>query len=84
MNEEVHISTNGRLTMRQGMAKLVSMKKVFVFWDNSNIFISAKTVAAEREGGDAAYQVKIQFDQMLQLALAGRTLMHPCDTFVTP
>jgi len=76
LNEEVHISTNGRLTMRQGMAKLVSMKKVFVFWDNSNIFISAKTVAAEREGGDAAYQVKIQFDQMLQLALAGRTLEY--------
>jgi hypothetical protein len=31
------------------------MKKIFVFWDNSNIFISAKAVAAEREGGDAAY-----------------------------
>lgn len=39
---------------------VISMKKIFVFWDNSNIFISAKTVAAEREGGDAAYQVRIQ------------------------
>ena len=45
-----------------------------VFWDNSNIFISAKTVAAEREGGDAAYQIRIQFDNLLQLAVAGREL----------
>jgi NYN domain len=52
------------------------MKKAFVFWDNSNIFISAKTVAAEREGGDAAYQVRIQFDHLLQLALAGRDLEY--------
>ncbi|MBU6402561.1 MAG: NYN domain-containing protein [Verrucomicrobia bacterium] len=52
------------------------MKKVFVFWDNSNIFISAKTVAAEREGGDAAYQVRIQFDHLLHLAQAGRELEY--------
>lgn len=50
------------------------MKPIFVFWDNSNIFISAKTVAAEREGGDSAYHVRIQFDQLLQLALANRPL----------
>jgi hypothetical protein len=50
------------------------MKPVFVFWDNSNIFISAKTVAAEKEGGDAAYKVRIQFDHLLQLAVAGRRL----------
>ena len=52
------------------------MKKIFVFWDNSNIYISAKTVAAEREGGDAAYQVRIQFDNLLQLALAGRKMEY--------
>ncbi len=50
------------------------MKPVFVFWDNSNIFISAKSVAAEREGGDAAYHIRIQFDNLLQLAIAGRKL----------
>ncbi len=50
------------------------MKPVFVFWDNSNIFISAKTVATEREGLDAGYQVRIQFDNLLQLAITGRTL----------
>lgn len=48
------------------------MKPVFVFWDNSNIFISAKTVATEREGIDAGYQVRIQFDNLLQLAVANR------------
>ena len=50
------------------------MKPVFVFWDNSNIFISAQSVAAEREGGDASYQIRIQFDNSLQLAIAGRKL----------
>ena len=50
------------------------MKPVFVFWDNSNIFISAKTVATEREGVDASYQIRIQFDNMLKLALANRPL----------
>jgi hypothetical protein len=52
------------------------MKKVFVFWDNSNIFISAKTVAAEREGGDASYQIRIQFDNLLELAVASRPLEY--------
>ncbi|MDD2710120.1 MAG: NYN domain-containing protein [Verrucomicrobiae bacterium] len=51
-------------------------KNVFVFWDNSNIFISAKTVAAEREGGDAAYQVRIQFDHLLRLAVADRPMVY--------
>ena len=27
------------------------MEKVFIYWDNSNIFINAQEVAAEREGG---------------------------------
>lgn len=53
-----------------------AMKKVFVFWDNSNIFISAKTVAAEREGGDAPYHIRIQFDHLLKLAVAGRELEY--------
>ena len=29
------------------------MDKVFIYWDNSNIHISAQEVAAEREGGAA-------------------------------
>ena len=50
------------------------MKPVFVFWDNSNIFISAKTIATDREGIDAGYQVRIQFDNLLKLAVADRPL----------
>ena len=50
------------------------MKKTFVFWDNSNIFISARAIAAQREGGDAAYTVRIQFKNLLDLAAAGRPL----------
>lgn len=50
------------------------MKKVFIFWDNSNIFISGRTVAAEREGEDAYYQFRLQFDKILQLASAGRDI----------
>jgi hypothetical protein len=47
-------------------------KKVFIFWDNSNIFISAKTVAAEKDGAGAYYQVRISFENMMKLAAAGR------------
>ena len=50
------------------------MKDAFIFWDNSNIFISARTVATEREGVDAGYQVRIQFDNLLKLAAAGRKI----------
>ncbi|MBI4567229.1 MAG: NYN domain-containing protein [Planctomycetes bacterium] len=48
------------------------MDKVFVFWDNSNIFINAKLVASERDGADARYTVRIQFDNLLRLAAADR------------
>lgn len=48
------------------------MRKAFVFWDNSNIFISAKNVAAEKEGNDAYYNVRLQFDQLIRLAHCDR------------
>ena len=50
------------------------MKKVFIFWDNSNIFISAQTVAVKREGADAAYKIRIDFEKVLQLASADRDI----------
>jgi hypothetical protein len=50
------------------------MRKVFIFWDNSNIFISAKTVAAAKEGADASYTVRIEFENMLRLAHCDRPL----------
>ncbi len=50
------------------------MKKVFVYWDNSNIFISAKQVAAEREGNNARIRVRIDFSNMMKLARADREI----------
>ena len=52
------------------------MEKVFIYWDNSNIFISAREVAAEREGRDARYRVRIDFRNLLTLASAGRPIEH--------
>lgn len=57
------------------MAK-TKKSKVFVFWDNSNIFVSAKTVAAEQEGADAHYRIRIAFPNMLKLAVADRPLEY--------
>ena len=52
------------------------MKKVFIFWDNSNIFISAKAVAVEKEGADASYKLRISFDRLLRLARADRVVEY--------
>lgn len=52
------------------------MDKVFIYWDDSNIFISAKEVAAEREGGNARHRVRIHFRNLLELARAGREIGH--------
>ena len=50
------------------------MERVFVYWDNSNIFISAQNAAAEREGWDTRPRVRIHFSSLLQLASAGRPI----------
>jgi hypothetical protein len=48
---------------------------VFVYWDNSNIFHEAQRIAEEREGTPGArYLVRVKFDSLLDLALAGRPL----------
>lgn len=48
------------------------MDRVFIYWDNSNIFIGAQAVAAEREGGAARHRVRISFKSMMRLAHADR------------
>ena len=50
------------------------MDRVFVYWDNSNIFISAQEVAVEREGANARYRVRIEFRNLLALARGGRDI----------
>lgn len=49
--------------------------KVHIFWDNSNIFIPAKFAATKREKGFADTAVRIQFDNLITLARAGRDLV---------
>ena len=49
------------------------MEEVFIYWDNSNIFIEAQRLAEERnEHVDARYRVRINFDNMYRLAHADR------------
>ena len=51
------------------------MGKIFVYWDNSNIFHEAQRLAEEQnEGPDARYRVRIHFENLLRLAHADRTL----------
>ena len=50
------------------------MKKVFIYWDNSNIFIGAGHVAEEREGNSARYRTRISFNNLLKLAHAERPI----------
>ena len=52
------------------------MDKVFVYWDNSNIFISSQQVAAEREGDSVRYRVRLDFRRLLELACAEREVEH--------
>ena len=52
------------------------MDKVFIYWDNSNIFISAQEAAIEREGYGARYRVRLEFRNLLELARAGREIEH--------
>ena len=52
------------------------MDNVFVYWDNSNIFIGAQQVAAEREGDAARYRIRLHFRHLLDLACAGREIEH--------
>lgn len=52
------------------------MDKVFICWDDSNIFISAQQVAIEREGEVVRSRVRIHFRNLLELARAGREIEH--------
>ena len=51
------------------------MGKVFVYWDNSNIFHEAQRLAEEQdEKPDARSRVRIHFENLLRLAHADRPL----------
>lgn len=46
--------------------------RVFIYWDNSNIFFGALDEAEEREGKAARHRIRIHFKTMLRLAHADR------------
>ena len=48
------------------------MARVFIYWDNSNVFIGARAQAEEREGVSARHRVRISFKGMMRLAHADR------------
>ena len=49
------------------------MDKVFVYWDNSNIYHEAQRLAEEKEGTPGArWLIRINFEMTLELAQAGR------------
>ena len=52
------------------------MDRVFIYWDNSNLFISAQQVAVEREGERARSRLRVHFRNLLELAHAGREIEH--------
>ena len=37
------------------------MTYIYVYWDDSNVFISAKDVTVEREGEETRFRVRIHF-----------------------
>ena len=49
--------------------------KCAVFWDNSNIYIPAQEVAAEKEGPAFSHDLRIHFENLLQLARCGREVI---------
>ncbi len=55
------------------------MDKVFIYWDNSNIFHEAQRFAEEMdEGPEGRWRVRIHFDNMLRLAHADRPMERAC------
>ena len=51
-----------------------SIDRIFLYWDNSNILISAQALAAEREGWGARSRVRIHFPTMMRLARRPRPI----------
>ena len=51
------------------------MERVFIYWDNSNIFHEAQRLAEEKpEGPQARYRIRIHFANLFRLAHADRPI----------
>jgi hypothetical protein len=55
---------------------MAEREKVYIFWDNSNIFIPAQEVANRKDGAGTGREVRIQFDHLFDLAKAGREVVQ--------
>lgn len=65
------------------------MERVFIYWDNSNIFIGAKNLAEQREASErsigARYRVRIDFNKLYRLAAStNRRVKHTYVAGSTP
>lgn len=50
-------------------------QSVFIFWDNSNIYVPAQDVAREKDGATTGRDLRINFDHLYELACAGRNVI---------
>ncbi len=50
------------------------MASIYIFWDNSNIFISAQNVACERDGIGSKLALRLQFSNLMKLAKCNRNV----------
>lgn len=51
------------------------MDRVFIYWENSNIFHEAQRLTEERsEGPDARYRIRVHFDNLFRLSHADRPI----------
>ena len=63
---------------------MADREKVYIFWDNSNIFIPAQGVANQKEGALTGREIRIQFDNLFDLAKAGRDVAQGVCTGSVP
>jgi hypothetical protein len=55
---------------------MVEREKVYIFWDNSNIFIPAQEVSNRKDGIGTGREIRVQFDHLFDLAKAGRDVVQ--------
>lgn len=64
------------LRSQEGVPMQTEQCGIYVFWDNSNIYIPAQDVAAKKDGFQTRYSLRIHFENMYRLATANRTVIR--------
>jgi hypothetical protein len=73
VNCDIDITLGFLLTIHQH--KGIHMQGVLLFIDNSNIYISGKDLADQKDGPGSRSKFRMEFAHLVQLALAGRKLL---------